>query len=59
MTELYEGAKIILTRTDRCFTCRHRVDWLLTEAEGRIRHWHPVEFSIYPYQPHACPRRVQ
>lgn len=59
MTELYEGATIVLTRSDTCHECRRRVDWLLTESPGRIRHWHAVEFGSLPYQPHTCPRRVQ
>lgn len=59
MSELYNGDRIVLTRSDTCHQCRMRVDWLLTEAPGRIRFWHAVEFSTYPYQPHQCLRRPQ
>lgn len=56
MKELYNGDRIIMTRSDMCHQCRKRVDWLQVQTDGGFRFWHAVEFATYPHQPHTCLR---
>ena len=58
VTEMFNGGKVVATTDDRCIACRRRIVWLMVDLPSGVRHWHPVEFDAYPYQPHECPRRL-